>query len=244
MHRWGEIVERLGRHVGGTRVLALPLLRALAVIAGITWVLLPPQSHPRWGSLVATVGGLLAYSMTLDRGLWLKPGLLLRLNVAVLLADLGFALTLIGLAGAGSTLFLSLLLIAGIQSYYYGTRRGIAVAVGSGIAYLLVVWPTIDEIEWANMAIRLTMLFGTAIGVGILAQIEDAERLKVAVLTSQAHTRERFTRRVVEGRREGLVARDQSGRVLAGNGAMEARHGIAEADIVGRRYDELFPGVP
>ena len=244
MHRWGEILERLGRHVGGTRVLALPLLRALAVIAGITWVLLTPQSHPRWGSLVATVGAFLAYSMTLDLGLWLKPGLLLRLNVAVLLADLGFALTLIGLAGAGSTLFLSLLLIAGVQSYYYGTTRGITVAVGSGLAYLVVVWPTIDEIEWANMAIRLTMLLGTAIGVGILAQIEEAERFKVAVLTSEAHTRERFVRSVVESLREGLVALDQTGRVLAWNGTMEARHGIAEADVVGRRYDELFPGVP
>src|SRR3972149_1227809 len=147
MRRWDEILERLGRHVGGTRVLALPLLRALAVIAGVTWVLLTPQSHPRWGGLVATVGAFLAYSLTLELGLGLKPGFVLRLNVAVLLADLGFALTLIGLAGAGSTLFLSLLLIAGIQSYYYGTRRGIAVAVGSGPAYLVVVGPPLREIE-------------------------------------------------------------------------------------------------
>ncbi|OGK89137.1 MAG: hypothetical protein A2X52_04180 [Candidatus Rokubacteria bacterium GWC2_70_16] len=241
MRTWDEILDRLVRHVGGTRVLALPLLRALAVVAGVTWVLLTPESHPRWGSLVVAVSAFLGYSVALDFGLWLRPALVLRWNLLVLLADLGFALTLIGLAGAGSTLFLALLLIAGIQSYYYGTRRGVVVAVASALAYLAVVWPTIDEIEWANMAIRITMLLGTAIGVGILAQIEDAERLKVAVLTAEAQTRERFIRSVVESLREGVVALDPEGCVLAWNAAMEARHGIAEADIVGKKYEDLFP---
>lgn len=241
MRGFEELLDRLGRQVGGTRVLALPLLRGLAVVAGLTWVLLTPATHPRWSGLALTAGAFLVYSVTLDLALWLRPGLLLRLNLVVLLADLAFALTLIGLAGAGSTLFLALLLIAGIQSYYYGTRRGVMVAVASGMAYLVVVWPTIDEIEWANMAIRLTMLLGTAIGVGVLARIEDAERLKVAVLTAEAQTRERFIRSVVESLREGVVALDQEGRVLAWNQAMHARHGVGEADIVGRKYEQLFP---
>ncbi len=240
MRGFEELLERLGRHVGGTRVLALSLLRGLAVVAAVTWVLLTPATHPRWGSLVVTVCVFVAYSATLDIALWLRPERLLRLNVAVLLADLAFALTLIGFAGAGSTLFLALLLVAGIQSYYHGARRGVAVAVGSGIAYLIVVWPTIDEIEWANMAIRLTMLLGTAIGVGILARIEDAERSKVAVLTTEAHARERFIRGVVESLREGVVALDPEGRIVAWNQAMQARHGVGETEVVGRKYEELF----
>jgi nitrogen-specific signal transduction histidine kinase len=48
----------------------------------------------------------------------------------VLVGDIAFALVLIALSGgAGSTLFLALLVIAGLQSYYHGIRRGLAVGV-------------------------------------------------------------------------------------------------------------------
>ena len=241
MREASTVLERLARHVGGTRVLALPLLRALAVVAGLVWVALTPHSRPHWPLLAATVCAFVAYSIALGVGLWLRPGLLLRLNVWVLLADLAFALTLIGLAGAQSTLFLALLLIAGIQSYYYGLARGVLVAAGSGAAYLIVVWPTIDEIEWANIVIRLTMLMGTAIGVGILANIEGAERLEVARLTREAQAREQFIRSVLESLREGVVALDLHGRILAYNAALQTRYAVPAADVLGRQFLDVFP---
>jgi PAS domain S-box-containing protein len=237
-----ERLERLGRHRGGPRVLAFSLLRVLAIVGAITWLLLTPATHPRRGALFITVCGFLAYSLALEVALWFRPAVLLRLNLLVLLGDLAFALTLIGFAGARSTLFLALLLICGIQAYYYGLRQGVAVAIGSGIAYLVVVWPTIDEIEWANMAIRLMMMVGAAVGLGILARVAEAERLKVAALTTEAQARERFIRSVVESLRDGVVALDQDGRVLAWNQVMQVHHGVGEADVVGRPYEDLFPG--
>jgi PAS domain S-box-containing protein len=234
-------VERVAQHVGGTRVLALPLLRALAVVGGATWVALAPPDMPGWGGVALTVLVFFLYSVALGAALWLWPGTVLRLNAPVLVVDLSFALLLIHFTGARSTLFLALLLIAGVQSYYYGTWRGFLVAVGSGLAYLAVVWPTISEIELANMAIRLAMLVGTALGVGILADIETSERLKVSTLSAEALDRERFIRDILESLREGVVALDRQGCVRAWNHALAQRSGVPAREALGRPLHEVLP---
>ena len=236
--RLGQVARRLG----GTRVLALPLLRILAILAGIVWVALAPTSYRRWGGVHGTLLGFFLYSVAVIVALWYRPGAMLRLNVWVLGADVVFALFLIHFTGsAGSTFFLALLLIAGLQSYYYGMTRGVAVALASGAAYLAVGWPTIGEGEWADVAIRLVMLVGTAIGVGILAKVEEVEHLAVTTLTGQAQVREHFIRSVVESLSEGLVALDLEGRVVAWNHAMEERHGLASAEVVGQIFLDIFP---
>ena len=158
-------------------MLALPLLRTLAVLAGFVWVLLAPADVRGWGPVQRVLLAFFLYSMALMAALWRWPRRVLRLNRFVLAVDLTFALLLIAFTGGTrSTLFLALLLIAGLQSYYYGVGRGLAVALAAVAAYLVVVWPTIDQIEWANTVIRLVMLIGTAVGVGILAHVEESER--------------------------------------------------------------------
>ena len=228
-------MERVARRFGGPRVLALPLLRLLAVVAGLVWVPLAPEAHHGWAAVHTILLGFLLYSAALIAALWHRPGTMLRLNPWVLAVDLVFALLLIRVTGgAQSTLFLALLLIAGVQSYYYGMARGVAVASASAIAYLLVVWPTIGAQEWANIAIRFLMLIGTAVGVGILAQVEESERLAVHALTTAAQTREQFIASVVESLSEGLVALDLDGRIVTCNRAMEDRYGLAPREVLGR----------
>ena len=239
----GQIcLGHVARRLGGTRVLVLPLLRILAILAGVVWVALAPNAYRQWGGVQGTLLGFFLYSVAVIAALWHRPGVMLRLNVWVLGADVVFALLLIHFTGgAESTLFLALLLIAGLQSYYYGMTRGVAVALASGVAYLVLVWPTIDEGEWANVAIRLVMLVGTAIGVGILAQMEEADRLAVTTLTGQAQIREQFIQSVVESLSEGLVALDLEGCVVAWNRAMEERHGLASGEVLGRVFLDIFP---
>ncbi len=170
-------LEQVSRRIGGPRVLALPLLRTLAVLAGFVWVLLVPADVRGWGPVQRVLLAFFLYSVALMAALWRWPRRVLRLNRFVLAVDLTFALLLIAFTGGTrSTLFLALLLIAGLQSYYYGVGRGLAVALAAVAAYLVVVWPTIDQIEWANTVIRLVMLIGTAVGVGILAHVEESER--------------------------------------------------------------------
>jgi PAS domain S-box-containing protein len=237
----GLWLERVVRRVGGTRVLALPLLRTLAVLVGVVWVVLTPASYAGWSPIHTTVLTFALYSAGIMAALWLRPARVLRLSYGVLLTDLAFALLMIHFTGgAPSALYLALLLIAGLQSYYYGLGRGVAVALGSTVAYLVVVWPTIGQVGSANMAIRLLMVVGAAVAVGILAQAEARERQVVSRLTGDAQEREQFIRSVVESLSEGLVALDLQGRVVAWNRAMHERYEIAADEVLGQRFLDRF----
>ncbi|HSF06462.1 MAG TPA: ATP-binding protein [Methylomirabilota bacterium] len=244
MLRLQRLIERAARHLGGPRVLALPFIRVLAVLSGYTWVALAPDRHRGWTALDVTMLAFLLYSLVVIALLWVRTAVMLRLHLPVLLVDLAFALLLIHLTGgAYSTLFLALLLIAALQSYYYGITQGVLVAVGAAAAYLVMTWPTIGEIESANMVVRLAVLFGTAIGVGVLAHAEESERRQVLRLSTDAHQRERFIRSVVESLGEGLIALDREGRVTAWNQALETRYGVAAAEALGRPLFELNPAI-
>src|SRR3972149_6062997 len=247
-------LRQLARRIGGPWFLALPFPRGLAVIAGFVWLALPPPDFVGWLLLAFALAAFACYSLLLYLLIWLRPGLVFRLQLPVLLLDLAFALLLIRLSGgAESTLFLALLLIAGLQSYYYGIRRGVAVAVGATVAYVWVIWPTLVHPEWANAAIRIAVLIGTAVGVGVLADIEERERLAVAALNREIEARERFITNVVESLRDGLVVLDADGRVRAWNRAMEERDEgkaqeglgrgeIEEVAVEGREHETLKKG--
>ncbi|MEK6530203.1 MAG: ATP-binding protein [candidate division NC10 bacterium] len=235
-------LQRLSRRLGGPRFLALPFLRGLAVIAGFVWLALTPTDFVGWILLAFALAAFSCYSLLLYLLIWLRPGLVFRLHLPVLLVDVAFALLLIRLSGgAESTLFLGLLLIAGLQSYYYGIRRGVAVAVGASVAYVWVIWPTLVHHEWANVAIRTAVLIGTAVGVGVLADIEERERLAVAALNREIEARERFITNVVESLRDGLVVLDADGRVRAWNRAMEERYEIKAQEVLGRPFLDINP---
>jgi len=235
-------LRQLSRRIGGPRFLALPFLRGLAVIAGFVWLALTPTDFVGWILLAFALAAFTCYSLVLYLLIWLRPGLVFRLQLPVLLLDLAFALLLIRLSGgAESTLFLALLLIAGLQSYYYGIRRGVAVAVGASVAYVWVIWPTLVHHEWANAAIRIAVLIGTAVGVGEHADIEERERLAVAALNREIEARERFITNVVESLRDGLVVLDADGRVRAWNRAMEERYEVKAQEVLGRPFLDINP---
>ena len=235
-------LDQAAQRIGGPRVLALALLRALAVLAGFVWVVLAPTDYHGWEPARSVLLIFFAYSAVLMTALWRWPGQTLRLNLLIVAADLVFALLLIHFTGGTrSVLFLALLLIAGIQAYYHGLGRGVGVAVVAAAAYLGVVWPTIDHVESANTLIRVVVLIGTAIGVGILAQVEESERLAVAKLSGDIQTREQFIRSVIESLGEGVVTLDLEGRVTGWNRAVEERYGIAPAEVIGQSFLDRFP---
>src|SRR5262245_43438883 len=228
--------------MGGTRVLALPLLRALAVLAGAVWVFASWSRYTSWAGVHFTLLAFLGYSIGLSAALARWPHVLLRHNRVVLAVDVAFALLLIRFTGGPrSSLFLALLLIVGVQAYYYGLRRGLFVAGGAGSAYALSVWPELGHDVAADVIIQLLVLGGTALGVGLIGQAEDAERLNVATLSGQAQARERFIRSVLDNLYEGVVALDTQGRVTAWNRAMEERCGLPAAAVLGQPLLECVP---
>jgi len=235
------VIDCLARRIGGPRVLALPLLRTLALLVAVAWVALAPADQ-RSPALVLTVAGFFAYSVVVETALWWNPAATLRLNLWVLLVDQVLALTLIHLTGgARSALYLALPLIAALQSYYYGIKRGVAVAAVSAAAYLVVIWPSIDGVDVPNAAIRVVVLLGAALSVGILADLELRERAHVTALTAEANDRERYIRGVVEGLREGLIALDREGHIVAWNRAMEQWCGVGGDELMGRALYDVNP---
>ena len=98
-------LHALSRRLGGPRILALPLLRMLALAAGWIWVMLAPDALSRFTPLLWTVIAFSLYSGAIFVSLWLRAAAMLRLHVLVLICDLSFALALIflsGVAGAAS----------------------------------------------------------------------------------------------------------------------------------------------
>ncbi len=237
-----EWLQQLARRLGGPRYLALPFLRGLAVMAAFVWLVLTPAHLPGWNQLALAISAFAGYSLLLYILIWFHPRSVFRLHVPVLLIDLAFALLLIRLSGgAESVLYLALLLIAGLQSYYYGMRRGVAVAILSAVAYIWVIWPTLIHAEWANSAIRVAVLIGTAVAVGVLADIEERERLEVAALNREVQAREQFISNVVESLRDGLVVLDREGRVVAWNRAMESRYDVKAREVIGKPFLDINP---
>jgi len=115
MRELNRLFDRLARRVGGARVLALPLIRTLALLAAVAWLVLAPREYRQSAPLVAAVIGFFAYSLAVEASLWWRPAATLRLNFYVLLVDQAFALVLIYLTGgARSALYLALPLIAAL----------------------------------------------------------------------------------------------------------------------------------
>jgi PAS domain S-box-containing protein len=159
-----------------------------------------------------------------------------------LLIDQLFALVLIHLTGGvRNAFYLALPVIAALQSYYYGIRRGIGVALVSAAAYAAIVWPTIEPVDVANLSIHIILLIGAAVAVGIVAEVEERERSRVTTLTAAAGERDRYIRNVVESLREGLIGLDRDGRITAWNPTMERWSRVPETELRGRALFDVNP---
>jgi len=225
-------------------MLALPLLRALAMVALVAWLGLAPPEYRQARGLSSAVVAFLAYCFAIEIALWWRPTATLRLNFYVLMVDQLFALGLIALTGgARNAFYLALPLIAGLQAYYYGLRRGVTVGVVSAAAYAVIVWPTIEAVDVANLSTRIIVILGTSVSAGLVADIQARERRRVAELTVAAGERDRYIRRVMESLREGLIGLDREGRITAWNPTMERWCGIAERELAGRTLFDVNPNL-
>jgi PAS domain S-box-containing protein len=240
----GLAIDRLADRLGGTRMFALPLLRALAMVALVVWLALAPAEYRHSRALIATVVGFLVYGLAVEAALWWRPTATLRLNFYVLLVDQLFALTLVHLTGgARNAFYLALPLLAGLQAYFYGIRRGVAVALASAMVYAALVWPTIEPVDVANVSIRIVVLLGAAVSAGLVARVEERERSRVARLTASARERDRYIRNVMESLREGLIGLDREGRITAWNPTMARWCGVPEAEVAGRSLFDVNPSL-
>jgi PAS domain S-box-containing protein len=244
MSQLRAIADRLADRVGGPRMLALLLLRALAMVVAVAWLVLAPLEYRGSDALAVAVVLFLGYSLAVEAALWWRPAGTLRLSFYILLLDQGFALTLIHLSGgARSDLYLALPVIAALQSYYYGIRRGLGAAAVSAAVYVAILGPTIDGLGAANLVIRIVVLFSVTVAAGVVAGVEERERTRVSTLTAAARERDGYIRNVVESLREGVIGLDREGRITAWNPAMERWCGVSAVELAGRSLFDVNPNL-
>jgi PAS domain S-box-containing protein len=237
---FGRVRERLPNEAW-----PLGLLRALVIVASFVWLALVTPDQAAEPRLVAVVlGAFAAYGVVLLVLLWRRTAAVLRWNFPVLVLDLGFALTVIFLTGGiHSVFFLAFYLIVALQAYYYGTQRGVGVAVAAAVLYLIVVWPTLAPTAWDDLVLYEGMLLLTAVGLGVVGRLQREERLEILALNEALASRDRFVQDMLASLRDGVVTLDPGRRVTGWNAAMERRCGIRADRAVGRLLSEVLPAV-
>lgn len=230
-------------------------LRIAAIIGSYGWLLLTPLPQPQRSAITLLLHAFTLYCILLYAWIVAHQQQVRRLNLLVLVFDLGFSLALIRLTGGvESPFFLALYLIAALQAYYYGVRRGVAVLVSSSLLYVMTIWPTWQPTSASIVSLRLGFIILVVVPLVILSERERRGRRELEAVNRElegkaARLEEVYTRQrdlqehlenIMASITNGIIAVDLQGRVTAWNHAMEVGYGIAATDVIGRRVGEAF----
>jgi len=233
-------------------------LRIAVILGSYGWLTLAPLAPPYRSSPAFLLHGFTLYCVLLYVWLACQQGRVMRLNVLVLLIDLAFALALIRLTGGvASPFYLALYLIAALQTYYYGIGRGVGVVVASSFLYLIAIWPTWQPTSASLVSLRLGFIILVVVPLGILSERERWRRRELEVVNremkekasrleeayKQQQDLQEHLENIMSSITNGIIAMDRQGRVTALNRVVEARNGIASAEVIGRPLAEVLPAL-
>lgn len=235
---WSAGLRRRLRH----DLLPLLLIRVLVIVASFVWLVLAPPGVETPRLLAAVLGTFAVYGVLLLAAAGLRPDAAVRWNLPVLAVDVLFALTVIHLSGGvRSVFFLAFYVIAALQAYYYGIRHGLLVALALTGLYVVVIWPTVDVTRVADLVLRVGFLLLTAVGLGVVGQLQADERREITALNEALRARDRFVQDMLASVQDGVVVLDADGRVATWNRAMEAIAGTAAEAALGRPLAAVAP---
>lgn len=170
-------------------------LRVAAIFGGYGWLLLTPLPQPQRSAVTLLLHAFTLYCVLLYAWIVAHQERMRRLNLLVLMIDLGFSLALIRLTGGvESPFFLALYLIAALQAYYYGVRRGVGVLVSSSLLYVMVIWPSWQPTSASIVSLRLGFMVLVVAPLVILSERERQARRELEAVNREL--KEDVTRRV------------------------------------------------
>lgn len=170
-------------------------LRVAAIIGSYGWLLLTPLLQPQRSTITLLLHAFTVYCVLLYAWILTHQEQMRQLNVLVMVIDLGFSLALIRCTGGvESPFFLALYLIAAIQAYYYGVRRGVAVLVSSSLLYLVTIWSTWQPTSASIVSLRLGFMILVVAPLVILSERERRGRRELEAVNRELE--EDVTRRV------------------------------------------------
>jgi PAS domain S-box-containing protein len=244
-----RIAALLAGQQSGSPVFDFAVLRGLVILAGYSWWLLAglPASQRRPVALL--LHAFAAYSATLYLWVYPHPRRVGRVSLLVLTTDVGFATGMIWMTGGiASPFYLALYLIAALQAFYYGIRRGLWVCAYASILYLAAAWTTVRADSIDLISLRLGFMILIVLTLGILSQRERRRRAELAEKSAQleeAYATQRDLQEhlsnIMGSITNGIIAVDREVRVTAVNRVVEARNGISPAEVFGRRLADVLP---
>jgi len=233
-------------------------LRVAVILGGYGWLILAPLAPPYRTYTAFLLHTFTLYCILLYLWVAYQQSRVMRLNVLILVIDLAFALALIRFTGGvASPFFLALYLIAALQAFYYGIRRGIGVLVSSSLLYLIAIWPTWQPTSASLVSLRLGFMVLVVVPLGILSERERWRRRELEEMNreledksarlEEAYSQQRALQEhlasIMASITNGIIAVDLAERVTAWNRAMEVRYDIAAAEVMGRRLADVFPAL-
>lgn len=161
-------------------------LRVAAIIGSYGWLLLTPLPQTQRSTVTFLLYAFTLYCVLLYAWIVTHQEQMRRLNLLVLVIDLGFSLALIRLTGGvESPFFLALYLIAALQAYYYGLRRGVWVLVSSSLLYVMTIWPTWQPTSASIVSLRLGFMILVVVPLVILSERERRGRRELEAVNRE-----------------------------------------------------------
>ncbi len=152
-------------------------LRLMAFAGAMLWWLMNLHSEERVGQLALLLIIFVLYSLLLYTSVLFSRYQIKYFYMLALIFDLVFILNLVRLTGGyHSTFVLAFYLLAGLHSFYFGVKVGLAVAAASMVFYIRVDPPTFAAEFWSRHLFQLSFLGLVSLCFGILAERGRRER--------------------------------------------------------------------
>jgi PAS domain S-box-containing protein len=231
-------------------------LRAAVILGCYGWLFFLPLAPADRRAVALLLHAFSAYSLLLYFLIARWQGRVLRFSSLVLAIDLAFAFALIRVTGGVESPFTpALYLIAAIQAFYYGIRRGIGVLLSLCILYVIIIWPTWQPTSAGVVSLRLGFMALVVVSLGILSEREWRRRRELEAVNremreksarlEEAYAQQRdlqeHLENIMSSITNGIIAVDRQGRVSAWNRVVEGRYGITSAEAIGRRLVDVLP---
>jgi PAS domain S-box-containing protein len=255
---WESLLALLVAKRWSSPIFDFAALRATVILGSYLWLLFAPLPPSDRRAVAFLLHAFTAYSALLYLATYRNQPRVMRLNLWVLLIDLTFATCLIALTGgAASPFYLAFYLIAALQSFYYGIRRGIGVLACATLLYLVAIWPTVEAALVGTLSLRLGFMVLIVAPLGILAERERMRRAELQGINRElaeksARLEEAYLRHrdlqehlenIMSSITNGIIAVDLDRRVTAWNRIVEQRNGITSAEANGRPLAEVLPAL-
>ena len=231
-------------------------LRAAVILGCYGWLFFLPLAAADRRAVALLLHAFSAYSLLLYFLIARWQVRVLRFSLLVLAIDLAFAFALIRVTGGVESPFIpALYLIAAIEAFYYGIRRGIGVLLSLSILYVIIIWPTWQPTSASVVSLRLGFMALVVVSLGILSEREWRRRRELEAVNremreksarlEEAYAQQRdlqeHLENIMSSITNGIIAVDRQGRVSAWNRVVEGRYGITSAEAIGRRLAEVLP---